>query len=175
MHGWSRVEEKEQGPLYNIYKSHPTLHTLINSYKFQFKTELKMDSATMESSELNSAAALGCPALFFFALLSFSAVSLRQAFAENEEEPGLMMNFYRDRCPQAEEIITEQVKLLYKRHKNTAFSWLRNIFHDCAVQVNFFLPFFFFLFKDLHVVLAASDLPSINDVTYPELIEIQEK
>ncbi|MQL10622.1 hypothetical protein EI010_25775, partial [Escherichia coli] len=22
----------------------------------------------------------------------------------------------------------------YKRHKNTAFSWLRNIFHDCAVQ-----------------------------------------
>ncbi|KAL5856280.1 hypothetical protein ACOSQ4_006082 [Xanthoceras sorbifolium] len=93
-----------------------------------------MDSATMESSELNSAAALGCPALFFFALLSFSAVSLRQAFAENEEEPGLMMNFYRDTCPQAEEIITEQVKLLYKRHKNTAFSWLRNIFHDCAVQ-----------------------------------------
>ena len=52
-----------------------------------------------------------------------------------EEEPGLMMNFYKDTCPQAEDIIREQVKLLYKRHKNTAFSWLRNIFHDCAVEV----------------------------------------
>ncbi|KAK0578787.1 hypothetical protein LWI29_016177 [Acer saccharum] len=72
-------------------------------------------------------------ALFFFALLSFSAVSLRPASAENEEDPGLM-SFYRDTCPQAEDIIKEQVKLLYKRHKNTAFSWLRNIFHDCAVQ-----------------------------------------
>ncbi|RZC15940.1 Peroxidase 42 [Glycine soja] len=35
---------------------------------------------------------------------------------------------------EAEDIITEQVKLLYKRHKNTTFSWLRNIFHDCVVQ-----------------------------------------
>ncbi|XP_034211167.1 peroxidase 42-like [Prunus dulcis] len=70
-------------------------------------------------------------ALFFFALLAFSAVS---CFAENEEDPGLVMDFYKDSCPQAEDVIREQVKLLYKRHKNTAFSWLRNIFHDCAVQ-----------------------------------------
>lgn len=73
--------------------------------------------------------------LFFFALLSFSGVVLRPSLAENEEDPGLVMNFYKESCPQAEDIITEQVKLLYKRHKNTAFSWLRNIFHDCAVQV----------------------------------------
>ncbi|OAY25928.1 peroxidase 42 [Manihot esculenta] len=73
-------------------------------------------------------------ALFFFALLSFSAVSLRTAFAEDEKDPGLVVNFYKDTCPQAEDIIREQVKLLYKRHKNTAFSWLRNIFHDCGVQ-----------------------------------------
>ncbi|RYR31132.1 hypothetical protein Ahy_B01g055920 isoform A [Arachis hypogaea] len=68
--------------------------------------------------------------LFFLALVSFSAVL---AFAE-EDDPGLVMNFYKETCPQAEDIIKEQVKLLYKRHKNTAFSWLRNIFHDCAVQ-----------------------------------------
>ncbi|CAN8231056.1 unnamed protein product [Cochlearia groenlandica] len=54
--------------------------------------------------------------------------------AITEEDPGLMMDFYKDTCPQAEDIIREQVKLLYKRHKNTAFSWLRNIFHDCAVE-----------------------------------------
>ncbi|KAJ9689743.1 hypothetical protein PVL29_012435 [Vitis rotundifolia] len=72
---------------------------------------------------------------FFFALLSFSGICLRSASADNEEEdPGLVMNFYKDICPQAEDVIREQVRLLYKRHKNTAFSWLRNIFHDCAVQ-----------------------------------------
>ncbi|KAL8484221.1 hypothetical protein ACS0TY_026788 [Phlomoides rotata] len=44
------------------------------------------------------------------------------------------MKYYKDSCPQAEEIIKEQVQLLNKRHKNTAFSWLRNIFHDCFVE-----------------------------------------
>lgn len=73
--------------------------------------------------------------LFFLVILSFSALS---TFAENEAEadPGLVMNYYKDSCPQAEDIIREQVKLLYKRHKNTAFSWLRNIFHDCFVEVS---------------------------------------
>ena len=76
--------------------------------------------------------------LFFSALLSLLALS---ALAQNEEEqqPGLVMNFYKDSCPQAEDIVKEQVQLLYKKHKNTAFSWLRNIFHDCAVQVLFYI------------------------------------
>ncbi|GAB4830864.1 Peroxidase 42 [Ancistrocladus abbreviatus] len=75
---------------------------------------------------------MGSKSLIFFALLSYSAL----AFAEENEgsSSGLVMNFYKDACPQAEDIIREQVKLLYKRHKNTAFSWLRNIFHDCAVE-----------------------------------------
>nr|ABC02343.1 class III peroxidase [Oncidium hybrid cultivar] len=65
---------------------------------------------------------------FFIALFVFSTVS------NGESSSGLIMDFYKESCPQAEDIIREQVKLLYKRHKNTAFSWLRNIFHDCAVQ-----------------------------------------
>lgn len=73
---------------------------------------------------------MGFKVLFFFAILFFSAVS---AFAEDNS--GLVMDYYKDTCPQAEDIIREQVKLLYKRHKNTAFSWLRNIFHDCFVEV----------------------------------------
>lgn len=74
--------------------------------------------------------------LFLLALGSLSLLALNPVVAdENEADPGLVMNFYKDSCPQAEDIIKEQVKLLYKRHKNTAFSWLRNIFHDCAVQV----------------------------------------
>jgi hypothetical protein len=56
---------------------------------------------------------MGSKILFFIAILSFSALS---AFAENEYEveasdPGLVMNFYKDTCPQAEDIIKEQVKL----------------------------------------------------------------
>lgn len=85
---------------------------------------------------------MGNLGLLFFVLLSLSAVGLRPAAAAEEAaEPGLVMNFYKDSCPQAEEIIKEQVRLLYKRHKNTAFSWLRNIFHDCAVEVIFFAIF----------------------------------
>lgn len=69
--------------------------------------------------------------LLFLTLLTFSAL----AFSNEEETgPGLVMNFYKDSCPQAEDIIQEQVRLLYKRHKNTAFSWLRGLFHDCAVE-----------------------------------------
>lgn len=73
--------------------------------------------------------------VFLVVFLGLVAAGLGQD-QDRDEEPGLVMNFYKDSCPQAEDIITEQVKLLYKRHKNTAFSWLRNIFHDCAVQVN---------------------------------------
>lgn len=82
---------------------------------------------------------MGSKALFFFffsffALASFLAWTA-SAQDDHPEGAGLVMNFYKDSCPQAEDVIKEQVKLLYKRHKNTAFSWLRNIFHDCAVQV----------------------------------------
>ncbi|KAL4202057.1 hypothetical protein AMTRI_Chr02g219100 [Amborella trichopoda] len=75
--------------------------------------------------------------LFFTVFLSLVAASKlynNGVSAEESADPGLLMNFYTDSCPQAEHVIREQVKLLYKRHKNTAFSWLRNIFHDCAVQ-----------------------------------------
>ncbi|XP_073008739.1 peroxidase 42 [Typha latifolia] len=72
--------------------------------------------------------------VFFFALLSFTLLAFGGEDEAGAKNPGLVLNYYRESCPQAEEVIREQVKLLYKRHKNTAFSWLRNIFHDCAVQ-----------------------------------------
>ena len=80
---------------------------------------------------------MGKKAFLLFLCIAVAVVFSFSACAENEEEKtvGLMMNYYKDTCPQAEDIIREQVKLLYKRHKNTAFSWLRNLFHDCGVQV----------------------------------------
>ncbi|WZZ25217.1 hypothetical protein YC2023_008618 [Brassica napus] len=77
---------------------------------------------------------MGGKGAMMVAMLCLWALSATTEAVVMEEEPGLMMNFYKDTCPQAEDIIREQVKLLYKRHKNTAFSWLRNIFHDCAVE-----------------------------------------
>ncbi|KAG5034528.1 hypothetical protein JHK87_009438 [Glycine soja] len=71
---------------------------------------------------------------FLAVLICVSALSLSPSVAKEGQDNGLVMSFYKESSPQAEDIITEQVKLLYKRHKNTAFSWLRNIFHDCVVQ-----------------------------------------
>lgn len=48
----------------------------------------------------------------------------------------LQMNYYAKSCPDAEKIIKQQVVELYYEHGNTAVSWLRNLFHDCIVQVN---------------------------------------
>lgn len=73
--------------------------------------------------------------IFLVLVVLFSAAFAGNNAEEEEKTVGLVMNYYKDTCPQAEDIIKEQVKLLYKRHKNTAFSWLRNIFHDCAVEV----------------------------------------
>ncbi|KAH0717038.1 hypothetical protein KY290_013591 [Solanum tuberosum] len=69
----------------------------------------------------------------FFGVLLFSALS---AFAEEKEDdnPGLVMDYYKRTCPQAEDIIKEQVNLLYKQQQNNAFSWLRNVFHNCFVE-----------------------------------------
>ncbi|XP_052176457.1 peroxidase 21-like isoform X2 [Diospyros lotus] len=46
----------------------------------------------------------------------------------------LQLNYYKESCPMAEEIIKEQVIKLYNKHGNTAVSWIRNLFHDCMVK-----------------------------------------
>lgn len=46
----------------------------------------------------------------------------------------LQLDYYKESCPRAEEIIKEQVTNLYHKHGNTAVSWIRNLFHDCMVK-----------------------------------------
>ncbi|MBA0755577.1 hypothetical protein Gogos_020035 [Gossypium gossypioides] len=50
----------------------------------------------------------------------------------------LQLNYYAQSCPNAEEIIRQQVNKLYNKHGNTAVSWVRNLFHDCMVKVYFY-------------------------------------
>ncbi|GLT55796.1 hypothetical protein SLA2020_288850 [Shorea laevis] len=46
----------------------------------------------------------------------------------------LQVNYYSQSCPNAEDIIKQQVTKLYDKHGNTAVSWIRNLFHDCMVK-----------------------------------------
>ncbi|GLT64554.1 hypothetical protein SLA2020_370400 [Shorea laevis] len=46
----------------------------------------------------------------------------------------LQLNYYEQSCPNAEEIIKQEVINLYNKHGNTAVSWVRNLFHDCGVK-----------------------------------------
>ncbi|KAK1429380.1 hypothetical protein QVD17_11588 [Tagetes erecta] len=46
----------------------------------------------------------------------------------------LQLNYYSKSCPDAEEIVKQQVTRLYHKHGNTAVSWIRTLFHDCMVK-----------------------------------------
>ncbi|XP_030927738.1 peroxidase 21 [Quercus lobata] len=46
----------------------------------------------------------------------------------------LLLNYYSESCPNAEDIIRQEVTDLYNKHGNTAVSWVRNLFHDCMVK-----------------------------------------
>ncbi|CAK9320051.1 unnamed protein product [Citrullus colocynthis] len=65
---------------------------------------------------------------FVFLLLSFLLLS---NFGKSQQ---LIMNYYNQTCPKAEDIIKQEVFSLYKKHGNSAISWIRNLFHDCMVK-----------------------------------------
>lgn len=47
---------------------------------------------------------------------------------------GLSYDFYKETCPQVEEIVKREVASIYYVHGNAAVSFCRNVFHDCAVE-----------------------------------------
>lgn len=68
-----------------------------------------------------------CCFTFIFLLLPFIS-----HFQTGKSE--LELNFYKERCSRAEDIIKQEVVKLYYKHGNTAVSWVRNLFHDCVVK-----------------------------------------
>ncbi|KAJ6913723.1 hypothetical protein NC651_016072 [Populus alba x Populus x berolinensis] len=64
--------------------------------------------------------------------LIFLLLPLLLQFYSGKSE--LQFNYYAQSCPRAEEIIKEQVIMLYNKHGNTAVSWVRNLFHDCMLK-----------------------------------------
>ncbi|XP_031253572.1 peroxidase 21-like [Pistacia vera] len=67
-----------------------------------------------------------------FSVLIFLLLPLFLQFHSGKSE--LQYNYYAESCPNAEEIIKQEVIKLYKIHGNTAVSWVRNLFHDCVVK-----------------------------------------
>lgn len=47
---------------------------------------------------------------------------------------GLSYGYYSGTCSNVEDIVKEQVNKIYYIHGNSAISFTRNVFHDCAVQ-----------------------------------------
>nr|XP_023919338.1 peroxidase 21 [Quercus suber]POF01761.1 peroxidase 21 [Quercus suber] len=65
---------------------------------------------------------------------SFIFLSLALLFHFYLCKGDLLLNYYSESCPNAEDIIKQEVTDLYNEHGNTAVSWVRNLFHDCMVK-----------------------------------------
>ncbi|KAK4583327.1 hypothetical protein RGQ29_026200 [Quercus rubra] len=65
---------------------------------------------------------------------SFIFLSLALLFHFYLCKGDLLLNYYSESCPNAEDIIKQEVTDLYNKHGNTAVSWVRNLFHDCMVK-----------------------------------------
>jgi len=78
-----------------------------------------------------------------FSHTSFGSVMLANTFPFDfnqriKDGSNLQYNFYRDSCPQAEDIVRSAVTDIYFDHRDLAPSLLRLFFHDCFIQVIFF-------------------------------------
>ena len=62
-------------------------------------------------------------------------ITLISQVSYNEAASGLSYNYYNKTCPDLEDIVQREVERIYYIHGNAAVSFTRNIFHDCAVQV----------------------------------------
>ncbi|KAI5084322.1 hypothetical protein GOP47_0000491 [Adiantum capillus-veneris] len=67
--------------------------------------------------------------VFFSFLLLLASPYLASASGS-----GLSYDFYKTTCPSLELLVKKEVARIYYIHGNAAISFLRNMFHDCAVQ-----------------------------------------
>ncbi|XP_052173740.1 peroxidase 21-like [Diospyros lotus] len=77
---------------------------------------------------------MGINSIFVFVFLLLALLCRHFTSAGEAEVELLQVDYYKESCPRAEEIIQEQVTQLYNKHGNTAVSWIRNLFHDCMVH-----------------------------------------
>lgn len=70
--------------------------------------------------------------LDFLTSLLLQSDSIRQ----NSNGGGLQYDFYRDTCPDAEEIVRRSMARIHTQHPEVSAALLRLMFHDCFIQVS---------------------------------------
>lgn len=70
-------------------------------------------------------------------------------FEDSEVNKTFEYDYYRDSCPQAEEIIRSVVKYLHKVRSDVGPALLRLLFHDCFIEVvySYYITFSSFAFS----------------------------
>lgn len=73
---------------------------------------------------------------FSFSISSFSSRDSTFRFNERiRDGSNLDYDFYRESCPQAEDIVRSVVTRIYFDHRDVSPALLRLFFHDCFIQV----------------------------------------
>jgi len=85
---------------------------------------------------------------FSFSHTSFGSVKLANTFPFDfnqriRDGSNLQYDFYKDSCPEAENIVRSKVTDIYFDHRDFAPSLLRLFFHDCFIQVPFSFVLYF--------------------------------
>ena len=100
-------------------------------------------SSSVDSSLVFSASPLPQPMV----------LSSKKDVLEFNDSRSLEYNFYRNSCPQAEQIVRAVVQRLHEARPDVVPALLRLVFHDCFIEVSFFCAFLLFLMYCLKTLL----------------------
>ena len=106
-------------------------------------------SSSVDSSLVFSASPLPQPMV----------LSSKKDVLEFNDSGSLEYNFYRNSCPQAEQIVRAVFQRLHEARPDVVPALLRLVFHDCFIEVSFscaFLLFLMYCLKTLLLVILGS-------------------
>lgn len=94
-------------------------------------------SSSVDSSLVFSASPLPQPMV----------LSSKKDVLEFNDSGSLKYNFYRNSCPQAEQIVRSVVQRLHEARPDVVPALLRLVFHDCFIEVSFSCAFLLFFIR----------------------------
>ncbi|KAK0598127.1 hypothetical protein LWI29_031912 [Acer saccharum] len=108
---------------------------ILISFKDQ-NADTKRDFKDSERSSSSSSSLLSSSSRDWSPLMQASRAVFLSVDEEDGEEPyrNLEYDFYRDSCPEAESIVHEMIRYLYKIRSDVAPALLRLVFHDCFIE-----------------------------------------
>ncbi|KAF9616497.1 hypothetical protein IFM89_029794 [Coptis chinensis] len=113
--------------------------SLVLSLGNQSGEETSKDNDVADTSS-SSFSILVPPSFFMDYSFVLSNNDMKITTTSFKNELNLEYDFYRDTCPQAEQIVRSIVRYLYKKHSKIAPALLRLVFHDCFIQIEDVCP-----------------------------------